>query len=316
MAHKPKWFRDGKVFVSFAETVGINKDGHELYVVDAATGKRTETIDDAVARDLDDLIENGDPLTSPTSRWVEVNDAKVAVPVYFDDRHEGALEELLTLPEFAQFERRTLGELEKSGAIESSPGHGSPSADMRTGNVPYIKVSDIRAGQVNINPSNMVPRVVAEKYWKGSTSGLKAFDLVSPIRTSKNIGEFAVLMPGQEQSVFTKEVLVLRASPETGLDNFFLLWALSLKVVRNQWKRVVFMQTNREDVGQRYKEIALPWPKSAADGLLASAAFRDYYHGMEELRRSFLGELASKDRYHVFLGDGKIATSATSEETN
>lgn len=313
MAHKPEWFKDGKVFVSFAETVGINKDGHELYVVDAATGKRTETIDDAVARDLDDLIENGDAITSPTSRWVDVDAAKVAVPVYFDNRHEGALDELLALPEFAQFERRTLGELEKAGAIKCSPGHGSPSADMRTGNVPYIKVSDIRAGQVNINPSNMVPNVVAEKFWKGPTSGLHAFDLVSPIRTSKNIGEFAVLMPGQEQSVFTKEVLVLRASPDSGLDNLFLLWALSLKVVRNQWKRVVFMQTNREDVGQRYKEIAVPWPKDPADGRLVSAAFRHYYQGMEELRRDFLKELSSNDRYHVFLGDGEAAQSAAAK---
>lgn len=36
-------------------------------------------------------------------------------------------------------------------------GTGRPSKDQRTGSVPYIKVSDLRAGLVNINATNMVP---------------------------------------------------------------------------------------------------------------------------------------------------------------
>ena len=35
---------------------------------------------------------------------------------------------------------------------------------------------------------------------------------------------------------------------------------MTLNVVRQQWNRVVFMQTNREDVGQRYLEIEVPVP--------------------------------------------------------
>ena len=299
-SYKPAWFRDDSVFVSFAETVGINKDGHDLFVVDASTGKRTDVIDDKVATDVRALM-NGDG-SSPTGRWVKSSDFTVAVPTYYDDRYNSALNDLLETPAFNGFTAKTLGELATEGLITHRAGHGSPSADMRDGNIPYIKVSDIRAGQVNINPSNMVSEVVAHRFWKGSDSGLCEFDLITPIRTSKNIGEFAVLMPGQERVVLTKEMLVLRATPESGVDNFYLLWALSLKVVRDQWRRVVFMQTNREDVGARYQEITIPWTDDPEAAARVSFEFRDYYLGVEALRTKFITALEAGGMHHVFLG--------------
>ncbi|UKA07766.1 hypothetical protein IHC92_17220 [Photobacterium damselae subsp. damselae] len=59
-------------------------------------------------------------------------------------------------------------------------GHGSPSSDQRLGTIPYIKVSDLRAGHVNINPTNMIPVDLAKKFWGGDDSGLKPYDLISP----------------------------------------------------------------------------------------------------------------------------------------
>ncbi|MBR7743745.1 hypothetical protein KC207_10635 [Phycicoccus sp. BSK3Z-2] len=299
MVHKPAWFKDDQIFVSFAETVGINKDGLDLFVIDPITGARTSTIDDRVSADVDALLEGE---LGPTSRWVPTREFPVAVPAYYDDRHTAALDDLLAEPAFTTFTSRSLGELIRDGSIERRAGHGSPSADMRNSNVPYIKVSDIRAGQININPSNLVPEVVAKRFWRGGDSGIRPFDLITPIRSSKNIGEFAVIMPGQERIVLTKEVLILRATADAIADNFYLLWALSLKVVRDQWRRVVFMQTNREDVGERFLEIRIPWPHEEKIGTRVSADFREYYQGVEALRSRFVGSLERGGLHHVFLG--------------
>ncbi|WP_158920740.1 hypothetical protein [Streptomyces sp. NBRC 109706] len=302
MPHKPAWFREDKVFVSYAPTVGINKDGEELLVVDPATGLRTSEIDDQIQADVIALVDNLE--TTDTSRWIDLGslgEQLFAVPNYFDERSIRDFESMMESPEFEGFSSQAIGELIRSGMLESSHGHGSPSADFRTGHVPYIKVSDIRAGQVNINPTNRVPDVVAERFWKGKESGLKAFDLITPIRTSKNIGEFALIMPGQERVVLTKEVLVLRASQTAPFDNFYLLWAMTLKTVRRQWDRIVFMQTNREDVGKRYEEIRIPVPpaKEVADN--HSKAFRDYYLGTQKLRDDFLTYLAGEDKHYIFM---------------
>lgn len=319
MVHRPSWFRDDEVFVSYAPTVGINKDGEDLYVVDPATGSRTSDIDDKIAEDVDALL-NGVETTS-TSRWVtrkSLTERLMAVPVYFDDRPIREFHAFMESPEMARFTYKSLGQLIAEKVLVAMNGHGSPSADFRTGHIPYIKVSDIRAGQVNINPTNRVPEIVAKRFWKGDHSGLEPYDLITPIRTSKNIGEFALLMPGQERVVLTKEVLVLRASSTAPFDNFYLLWALTLKVVRRQWDRIVFMQTNREDVGRRYAEILLPVPPDRETAEHQSRAFRDYYLGTQKLRDNFMDYLLRDDKHYIFMSTSdsliNVAVDADSEE--
>jgi hypothetical protein len=313
--HRPAWFRDGEVYVSYAPTVGINKDGEELFVIAAATGTRTEEIDDQINADLTALIDEFE--TTDTSRWIHVDEHSeqlIAVPNYFDERPLREFAALIDSPEMENFTSKTIGELVGEGTLLSMSGHGSPSADFRTGLIPYIKVSDIRAGQVNINPTNRVPEVVAQRFWKGDDSRLQAYDLITPVRTSKNIGDFAVIMPGQERVVLTKEVLVLRASEDAEFDNFYLLWALTLKAVRRQWDRIVFMQTNREDVGRRYREILIPIPPSREIADAVSKAFRDYYIGAQQLRDNLLSYLSNDEKHHIFMSSTASAAEGMADD--
>ncbi|RYD82618.1 MAG: hypothetical protein EOP84_09145 [Verrucomicrobiaceae bacterium] len=201
-----------------------------------------------------------------------------------------------------------MGDLLEAGVLTIRGGHGSPSQEQRIGEVPYIKVSDLRAGFVNINPTNRVPLAVAERFWKGKQSGLQAFDLICPERTSKNIGDFCMIMPGQEQVLTTKEVIVLRATEKANFDNFYLLWAMTLKIVRDQWRRVIFMQTNREDVGKRYLEIEIPLPPSRKKADDVSAPFRTYYTALAGARTELHSYLAKDNAHHFFV-------AGTSDET-
>ncbi|WP_223911153.1 hypothetical protein [Actinomyces capricornis] len=295
------------MFVSYAPTVGINKDGEDLYIIDETTGERTDVIDDKLLNDVRSL-KAGE--ATATGRWVDVGeltDRLMAVPAYFDARPMADFEAMMRHPEMVDYDEFTIEELIDNEWIETLSGHGSPPADFRHGTVPYIKVSDIRAGQININPTNRVSEVVARKFWKGTESGLRQWDLITPIRTSKNIGEFAVLMPGQEHVVLTKEMLILRATDQAPFDNFYLLWALTLKAVRRQWERIVFMQTNREDVGTRYREIVLPIPSSADVASVRSEPFRTYYEGMDALREHLISYLESDDKHHLFISTAAMA---------
>ena len=140
----------------------------------------------------------------------------------------------------------------------------------------------------------MVTEPVARSFWRKETSGLEAWDLVTPNRASSNIGEFAMLLPGEEQVVLTKEMFVIRvlAGQEQGWDAFYLLWALCLDSVRKQWQRVTLMQTNREDVGGRYREILLPKPKSKDWAKDVSEPFRSYFMNLAESQTKFKDALS------------------------
>lgn len=319
--HRPKWFSEEYIMISTAPTCGLTKGGRLLrkvdpitakpiQVVDPETGGAVDAINDHLLEDMEALSASDDPLADfetgslpDTLAFVPTKnvDVRCAVPVYYDRRFDKHFAQEMLGEQFSGFSSSSLGELVKGGLIELRGGHGSPSQEQRIGEVPYIKVSDLRAGLVNINPTNRVPRSVAEGFWRGPSSGLRPYDLICPERTSKNIGDFCVMMPGQEQVLTTKEVIVLRPGPKAEFDAFYLLWAMTLRIVRDQWKRVVFMQTNREDVGKRFLEIKIPVPPSKDRANEVSAAFRDYYTKLAEAREGLNAYLATNKDHHFFV---------------
>lgn len=280
-----------------ARTCGIYKNGGIRYRTNGATGERTEEVDDEL-NDLVDAYMSG--RAAAAVQCVDVDEVwvrRVLVPTYFDKRFEATFE---AVKQELGWGETTIGELEEDGLITVRGGHGSPGNDQRSGEIPYIKVSDIRGLRVNINPTNLVSVGVARKYWKGGVSGLEAFDLITPNRASSNIGEFAVLLPGEEQVVLTKEMFVFRVEDreESVWDPFSLFWALCLRATREQWRRIALMQTNREDCGQRYREIRLPLPPSRDEAMAASNAFRSYFKTIATAWQEFRTEVGRhSDRY-------------------
>ncbi len=311
MIHRPKWFLDGKVMVSTASTCGLTKGGRPLPLIDKTTGSRIKVIDpetneltDQINDELlGDMIALSEGRTTDTLRFVDESSVslRAAVPVYYDKRYDVAFKKAMKSDQFDGFTPKTLGELVSLGELVILGGHGSPSNDQRVGEVPYIKVSDLRAGLVNINPTNRVPHKVAESFWGGPSSGLQPYDILSPERTSKNIGDFCLLLPGQEMVLLTKEIIVIRPGENANFDSFYLLWAMTLKIVREQWKRVVFMQTNREDVGDRFLEISIPVPLSRQIGKKVARPFSDYYRSLATARMSFADYLSKNKAHHFFV---------------
>ena len=265
-------------------TCGIYKDGQARYKVDPATGQRTAEIDNELLEQVESYLSGID---SPGRAEIPLNDVfqrQVLVPTYFDYRHNEDIRHFL---DTFCVEGITIGELIDRGLIIERRGHGSPPNDQRRGQIPYVKVSDIRGLRININPTNLVSEPVAERFWRGNSSGLQAWDLITPNRASSNIGEFAILLPGEEQVVLTKEVFVFRSANWDVYDAFYLLWAFSLKAVRDQWRRIALMQTNREDCGNRYKEIVIPAAPSSEWAHQQSMPFRSYFKTIADARSAF-----------------------------
>ncbi len=59
------------------------------------------------------------------------------------------------------------------------------------------------------------------------------------------------------------------------------------------------MQTNREDVGQRYKEILIPFPISKEWADKVSAAFKRYFESIAESKKEFADSTAKDDFTYI-----------------
>ncbi len=304
------WEKPGFVCSINATTCGLNKDGEEQMKVDQLTGQYLDEVDD----ELWTAVNSGSSGKKTTGchdyiKTTLVKTSEIAVPCYFDQNSQQAFHNFI-VQHREKFKVLSIGAAIKEGLIEVRGGHGSPSEDQRVGAIPYIKVSDLRAGLVNINPTNLTPLDLARKFWKTKdspgdtskiTSGLCEYDLISPERASKNIGEFCVLMPGQENVILTKEVIIIRPSATANFDRFYLMWALSLSCVRSQWRRVIFMQTNREDVGNRYHEILVPFPVSKEIGNAFGTPFQQYFTSLQDARKKLSASLKQQGtKHHIF----------------
>lgn len=310
---------EGEVVFLDPFTCGVHKDGGKRYKIDPQTGTRTDQVDDQLGEHVEQFLSGREELPPGAVRasLEDVFSKQVLVPRYYDERWLNGFRRLLDREGLGAV---SLGELEDEGIIEVRGGHGSPSNDNRHGDIPYIKVSDIRSLRVNVNPTNLVTETVARRYWRGEGSGLEAWDLVTPNRASSNIGEFAVLLPGEERILITKEVFVVRVArgPEggsggrPGFDPFYLLWALCLKAVREQWQRITLMQTNREDVGKRYREILVPEPPDEDWASRVSEPFRTYFTTIAEARERF-AEAVSGSGYE-YIASALSASGEVAEE--
>ena len=283
---------DDVVFLN-PKTCGIYKDGGTRFKTDPATGLRTTEVDNELADHVEQYLRGTLPEGAIRVPLSDVVDDHVLVPTYYDARYTHSIAELIARE---GLEGVSLGKLIDDRHITIRGGHGSPSNDQRAGDIPYVKVSDIRGLRININPTNMVTDKVAHRFWHGTHSRLEAWDLITPNRASSNIGEFAVLLPGEERIVITKEVFVLRVMNPKLFDRFYLLWALSLKAVRNQRRRIALMQTNREDCGSRYREIILPKPKSKAWANRVSKNLRTYFTTVADAKGKLI-ESVQKDKF-------------------
>lgn len=287
-------------------TCGIYKNGSERLKTDPVTGKRTDKIDNEL---LESVIDFNSGKDSDCRFDVPANDVftkKVIVPTYFDTRHNAST---LTVLKRLKVKGITIGELLDKKVICVRGGHGSPGNDQRIGEIPYIKVSDIRALRMNVNPTNLIPIKVAEGFWRGKESGLHAWDVLTPNRASSNIGEFAIIMPGEERVVLTKEMFVFRVLNDAIWDSFYLFWALCLQCVREQWRRIVLMQTNREDCGDRYREIILPLPPNKSWAQSMSLPFKQYFTTVANARSAFINSLQGGGLSMIASATGSIVSN-------
>lgn len=269
-------------------TCGIYKSGGLRYKTDAATGRRTDQVDNELIEAVESYVRGQACSCRFDVDETEVFAKELIVPTYYDQRYNARLQGLWGA---LGVESVSVGELVDSGVLCIREGHGSPGNDQRTGCIPYIKVSDIRAMRLNVNPTNLVADKVATRYWHGDSSGIAPWDLITPNRASSNIGEFAIVLPGEEQVVLTKEVFVLRIVDQLIWSPFYLFWCLCLRAIREQWRRIALMQTNREDCGNRHREILLPRPPSKQWAEEHSRAFRTHFEALSTAREAFTGDL-------------------------
>ena len=280
---------DHRIVGMLTESYGEDKHGHPLYRLDA-DGNPTAILEDEMTEAATLLLTGygaRDKLCFSFEQ-AKAREAGTLVASYF--WRKPYLEALSAFAEENCCDLVSLSHLVAHDELTCYSGHGSPKSQFKgKGAVPYVKVSDIKNWRINENPKYFIPDEEAKRL-RGKKE-LEPFDLVTPTRASKNIGLVGVVMPWQTHVVLTKEIAVLRCPAKSRVSPWLLLVMMSLRVVNDQFRYLVQMQTNREDLGKRLLELLIPVP--------TDQKVRDNWE--VHAKKFFLAQVKARDEYEKLI---------------
>lgn len=155
----------------------------------------------------------------------------------------------------------TLGELVKAGLLSIKKGHEVGSEAYGTGEVPFVRTSDLHNFEVSHDPTNCISDDIYERYKR--QQGLKAGDILMVVDGRYKIGRCAILNDISAQCVVQSHLRILSLTTLASFSPMALLYALSLPSVQREIRRLVFIQSTLGGLGSRIAEVRLPDPRGS-----------------------------------------------------
>ena len=190
--------------------------------------------------------------------WVNNSDISnnILAPRYYDPEVQKTLEGMKHTHDLVTVEKL----LEKK-LLSISTGHEPGKLAYGTGEIPFVRTSDISNWEIKIDPKHCVSEEIYQEY--GSKQDVKAGDILMVRDGTYLIGSCAFVSKYDEKIIYQSHLLKFRCNKPDELSPFLLLALLSSDPVQAQIKAKRFTQDIIDSIGNRIKEVILPIPKSA-----------------------------------------------------
>lgn len=216
-------------------------------------GRSVKVTGEAHADDFPEIAAEYFAISSDRWRSVDLKDSEYVVPRYHYYKSEKSVSEdwLGT-----QAKLVSLGELVKKGVISIRKGHEVGSDAYGTGEIPFIRTSDISNFEVSADPTKSVSEQVYEQY--AAAQNLQAGDILMVVDGRYRIGTTAILDEHSALCVAQSHLRIISVVDKTRLDPYALLYALNLPSVKLRLRGLVFIQSTLGTLGSRLMELRIP----------------------------------------------------------
>ncbi|MCC6910321.1 MAG: N-6 DNA methylase [Phycisphaerales bacterium] len=181
----------------------------------------------------------------------------VLCPRYYDPQIVIELASLERTHDLVRF-----GDLVKRGVLSIATGDELGKLAYGTGDIPFIRTSDISNWEIKADPKHGVDRRTFERI--RSKQDVRAYDLLMVKDGTYLVGTCAIVTPNDRELIYQSHIYKIRVNDNEGLvDPFLLLAILSSPVVQRQIRSKQFTQDIIDSLGDRIHELVLPIPKDA-----------------------------------------------------
>ncbi len=146
--------------------------------------------------------------------------------------------------------------------LRISKGHEIGSDAYSTGDIPFIRTSDIANLEITHDPTFAVSEDIYAEYVP--KQGLRPLDVLFVNDGRYRIGNVCLLTEHDVRIVIQSHFRVVRSLDPDFLDPFLLLYLFRHPVVRIQVEAKTFIQSTIATLGSRIKELILSVPKDVS----------------------------------------------------
>ncbi len=150
----------------------------------------------------------------------------------------------------------TLRELVDRGVLDVRKGHEVGADAYGTGDVPFVRTSDISNFEIAADPTKGVSDKIYETY--RPQQRLRPGDVLMVVDGRYRIGAAALLTEQNLRCVVQSHFRILSVNDATELDPHSLLFALNLPSVKTRIRNLVFVQSTLGTLGKRLFELRIP----------------------------------------------------------
>ncbi len=249
-----------RVFMAIAKTIGHNKNGKEVFKIEPDGALVLDAQGNAIIDDDTPEIARryNDPALAQNDHlgfWVapaEIDD-HIFIPEYYNPELKA---ELARLEQSGKYRLVTVGELAQTGVIEIRRGNEIGSQFYGTGDVPFVRTTDIVNWEIKMDPVKAVARQVYEQYRR--QQDVREQDILFVNDGTFLIGRTAMITRLDTQIVIQSHLKKIRVLKPAALDPFYLFYLLNSNIVQRQIAVKTFTQATLSTIGNRLREIVLP----------------------------------------------------------
>lgn len=213
-------------------------------------------------------------------QYVEITDPYYLCPRYYD---KSPLKELEREAQRLGAELISIREMVKKGFLTIRKGHEVGAESYGTGDIPFVRTSDISNYEISIDPTRSVSEEVYEQFRE--LEQLAPNDILMVVDGRYRIGRCAILHEHNYVCVVQSHIRIITVNPKSPIDALEFLYILNLPMIQHQIRNLVFIQSTLGSLGSRLNEIMIPIPKKNAEWTKTIEEFRQLIQGRSDLLR-------------------------------
>ena len=189
--------------------------------------------------------------------WVEPKllNEDILAPRYYDPEVTMAMQKLEKTHTF-----KPVGELVSEGVITIATGDEVGKAAYGTGDIPFVRTSDISNWEIKADPKHCVSEAIYSEY--KDRQDVRTNDILMVRDGTYLIGATAIITKYDERILYQSHILKIRVLKPEVMNPFLLLALLSSDPVLAQIKSKRITQDIIDTLGDRLLEVLLPIPNS------------------------------------------------------